>query len=214
LPEKVMSEFEWLSGPACCQKGAVLFTEQQLPRTVLCLLEGRVKLSMNSCDGRRLIAGIARPGEILGLTSLISGDRYGMTAESLFPCAIARLDRQCFLEFLLRHPVAYGNVARQLSQEHQRSREQVRMLGLSLNASAKVARLLVTWCAEGQQTAQGIRIQCALTHGEIGEHIGVCRETVTRTLLELKKRELVEQRGATLLVSNFRGLEIYSGAAC
>ncbi|MGA9670191.1 MAG: Crp/Fnr family transcriptional regulator [Terracidiphilus sp.] len=214
LPESARTDFEWLATPVCCQRATILFTEQQLPRSVLCLLEGRVKLWVDSIDGKRLIVGIAGPGEILGLTAAVSGDRYGMTAESLFPCVIARLDRDCFLDFLVRNAVAYRNVARQLSQEHQRSREQLRLLGLSLTAHAKLARLLVGWCAEGQQTENGIRIQCALTHQEIGEHIGVSRETVTRTMQELKKRDLVEQRGATLVVSNFRGLEIFAGAAC
>lgn len=214
LPEKARTEFEWLAAPVCCQKATVLFTEQQYPRSVLCLLEGRVKLWVDSLDGRRLIVGIAEPGEILGLTAAVSGDRYGMIAESLFSCVVARIDRECFLDFLIRHAVAYRNVAHQLSQEYTRSREQSRMLGLSLTAAAKLARLLVGWCAEGQQTEHGIRIQCALTHQEIGEHIGVSRETVTRTMQELKKRDLVEQRGATLMISNFRGLEIFAGAAC
>ena len=53
----------------------------------------------------------------------------------------------------------------------------------------------------------------SLTHGEIGQHIGVSRETVSRTLNDFKNRELVEQRGSTLLVSNLRALEICAGAS-
>jgi CRP/FNR family transcriptional regulator len=214
LPEEAMREFQSLAAPLSTQEATVLFTEQQQPTNVYCLLEGRVKFSINSLDGKRLIVGIANPGEILGLNSVVSGERFGINAETLFPCVMARFNRQCFLDFLSHHAVAYRNVARQLSQELKRNREQSRMLGLTMTAPAKLALLLVEWCAEGQQTEHGIRIQCSLTHGEIGEHIGVSRETITRTLQDLRKRELVEQHGAALVVSNFRGLEIYAGAAC
>jgi CRP-like cAMP-binding protein len=59
-----------------------------------------------------------------------------------------------------------------------------------------------------------MRIKCPLTHAEIGECIGVSRETVSRTLGELKFRELVEQRGSTLVISNVRALEIYADRNC
>ena len=50
------------------------------------VLEGEVKLSINSCDGRRLSLRIARKGEILGLSSVLSGGLSSeMTAEMLYP---------------------------------------------------------------------------------------------------------------------------------
>ena len=111
------------------------------------LLEGRVKLSINSIDGRRLILGIAGPGEILGITSAISGCPYEITAEARFPCRIAALNRQSFLDFLLRYPLACQNVARQLSLQYKRACEQLRIVGLTSPAPAKLARLLLDWCA-------------------------------------------------------------------
>ena len=101
--------------------------------------------------------------------------------------------------------------ARQLSLEHRRSCEQLRILGLTSTAPAKLARLLVEWCADGHHTERGIRIHCPLTHGEIGEYIGASRETVSRTLADFKSRELAEQHGSTLVVLNLRALEIYAG---
>jgi CRP/FNR family transcriptional regulator len=85
------------------------------------------------------------------------------------------------------------------------------MVGFALTASIKLARLLVEWCADGRQTERGIRIQCSLTHEEIGECIGVARETVSRTLTDFKNRELVRQHGSTMFISSLRALEIYAG---
>jgi CRP/FNR family transcriptional regulator len=117
LSSEAMSQFESAGTPFCTPENAVLFAEEQQPCFVLFLLEGRVKLSMNSIGGRRLILGLSRPGDILGLTSAISGLPYEMTAEAQYPCRLRSFPRQIFLDFVLRNPVASQNVARELSLE-------------------------------------------------------------------------------------------------
>jgi CRP/FNR family transcriptional regulator len=211
LSARAIGEFESLASVFHCDEGAVLLTEGEQPDRALVLLEGKVKLSMNSIEGRRLILRIAGPGDVLGLAGVVSGSRYEITAEAQFPCRLRSLPRQSFLDFMLRNPVASQNVGRQLSLECKRACEQLRLVGLTLTASTKLARLLVEWCADGRKTERGIRIRCSLTHGEIGEYIGVARETVSRTLTDFKHRELVEQDGSTLFISSLRALEIYAG---
>jgi CRP-like cAMP-binding protein len=190
---------------------ALILREGQKPASVLLLLEGKVKLSLNSIDGRRLIIGFASPGEILGLTSVVSGERYEITAEAQFPCMISSLPRQTFLDFLLRSPVACRNVTRQLSLEHKRTLGQLRMVGLTSSAPAKLARLLLDWCAASSRTLRGTQIQCAFTHGEIGEFIGASRETISRCMNDFKRRGLVAQRGTALLVPDCSALADYAG---
>jgi len=212
LPDQAMIEFVSLAPLFCCPGSTVLFAEEQQPRSILFLLEGKVKISMNSVEGRRLILGIVGPGEILGLASAVSNYPWDVTAETQVPCVIGAIPRQSFLDFLMSCPPASQNVARQLSLESRRNCDQLRTVGLAWTAAAKLARLLLEWSGEGRQTEHGIRFLCPLTHEEIGEHIGVSRETVTRTLHGFRSRKLVEQRGSALFVSNPRGLEIYAHA--
>jgi CRP/FNR family transcriptional regulator, cyclic AMP receptor protein len=211
LSREAMSEFESLAASLRCGRNAVLFAEGDRPGKVLVLVKGRVRLSMNSSVGRRLTLGLAGPGGILGLSAVISGCPYETTAEAQFPCEFASLPRQAFLNFLLRYPVAGQNVSQQLSLEFRRACEHLRILGLTLTAQEKLAQLLLEWCAEGQRAGRGARIHCSLTHEEIGEYLGVARETVSRTMADLKNRDLVEQRGSTLVISSLRALEIYAG---
>jgi CRP/FNR family transcriptional regulator len=181
---------------------------------VLFLLEGKVKVTLNSIDGRRLILAMAGPGDILGLAAVVSGLPYQIAAETQFPSKLTSLSRRIFLDFLVRYPVAGQNVGLQLSQEFSQACEQLSTMGIGATSGTRLARLLLKWCAEGSQTERGMCIKCSLTHAEIGECIGVARETVSRTLSEFKLRELVEQRGATLVISNVRALEIYADRNC
>ena len=191
--------------------GTTLFVEQQAADKVLFLLTGQVKLSLNSTTGRRVILGIARPGETLGLASAFSGTSHDVTAETVAPSTIASVASADLLGFLSRHPSAYLYVARELGQECARACGQVRRLGLTVTASARLVQFLLDKCAVAQQTRRGTRLFCALTHTEIGECIGVSRETVTRLLSDFRCRELLESRGSTLIVSDRRALEAYAG---
>jgi len=213
LPPQAMSEFESLAAPFRCEVGTVLLTEGEQPGRVLFLLDGQVRLSINSAGGRRLVLGIAEPGEILGLVAAVSGCRSEITAEAQFPCCVASLLRQSFLDLLLRYPIASYSIGRQLGMEYKRACDELRMVSSSATASIKLARLLVEWCAGGTETERGVRIPCSLTHEEIGEYIGVARETVSRTLTDFKKRELVQQHGSTMFVTSLRALEVLAGRA-
>jgi len=211
LPDDALFEFVSISERFVCPGAALILREGQEPANILLLLEGKVKLSLNSSDGRRLILGFASPGEILGLTSAVSGYPYEVTAEAQFPCTISSLRRQSFLDFLLRAPVACENVAQQLGFENRRTIEQLRTLGLTQSAPARLAKLLLEWCAESTRTLNGMQIQCSFTHGEIGELIGTTRETISRCMNDFKRRGLVAQRGTALLVPNCAALAAYAG---
>lgn len=210
LPREAMAEFEALSKRQTYASREVLFEEKQNPSRIFVVLDGQVKLSMNSIDGRRLILRIAGPGELPGLTSVLSGREHEVTAEALHPCKIASMRRQDFLEFLLRYPAVYASVARDLSQDYTRVCEQLRTVGLAPNAPVKLARLLLELCAAAHQTDHGVQFRLTLTHGEIGECIGASRETVTRTLSDFKNRHLLDFHGSTLMIRNQMELASYA----
>jgi CRP/FNR family cyclic AMP-dependent transcriptional regulator len=205
------TDFDSLSTLFLCPSAIPLISEEQEPYNILFLLEGQVDISMNSSDGRRLLLAVAGAGDILGLTSAISGDPSGIRAETRNPCMIASMRRPDFLDFLLRYPDAFQNVLRELSLQYTRACERLRILGLASVVPARLACLLLEWSRSGQQTKGGTRIRLVLTHKEIGECIGASRETVSRALTELKSHALVRQRGSILIVPSRSALAAYAG---
>ncbi len=187
-----------------------LFTEKEPPHGVYLVLEGEVKLSMNSIDGRRLILRIAKKGEILGLASALSGKPYEVTAETLYPCKLAFVSRRDFLGILFRHPEVYQTLTEELTRNIATACEQLRTVGLSASVPEKLARLLLDWSESGQTTERGTRLRFSLTHGEIGEFIGASRETVTRTLTLFKTRRLVDFNGSMMTIPSKTALENYA----
>lgn len=203
LPPAALHSFEAIKYATAYPKGAVLFVEGQAPRGIFVLCKGRVKLSICSTDGKTLILKIAEPGEVLGLSATVSGKTYELTAETIDPCQVNFVKREDFLRFLKEHADACFRVAEQLSDKYNTACREIRSLGLSHSAAEKLAKLLLEWSSRsGESNKQEPRVRLSLTHEEIAQMIGTSRETVTRLFAELKKRQIVNARGATLVIRN------------
>jgi len=211
LSAAAVRDFDSIAERFSVPESTILFREEQELSGVLFLRAGKVKLSVNSIDGGRLILGFAGPGEILGITSAILGCPYDTTAEAKLSCIISSVHRDEFLEFLIGHPVSNQNVTRELSMDNKRTYQRLRKIGMNLTAPVRLAGLFIDWCTKDEHEGPGAQIHCSLTHEEIGEHIGITRETVTRCLTNLKRQGLVEQRGTLLIVPDISALESYAG---
>lgn len=201
LPGEFLQTFEALKYSTVYPKGALLFAQGQSARGVFMLCAGEVKLWTSSSNGKSLITRIARPGELLGLSSAISGKPYLVTAETLSTCQINFIKREDFLRFVTENNRACLRSAEQLSRDYHTSTEQVRSLGLSHSVAEKLAKLLLDWCAsDGKITERGIHLHLTLTHEEIAQLINTSRETVTRLLSTFKRKQLIYLKGSTLIV--------------
>ncbi|HEV2326633.1 MAG TPA: Crp/Fnr family transcriptional regulator [Terracidiphilus sp.] len=208
LPQEAQHDLLSLAHTSSLPSGISLFNEKDEASAVYFVLEGEVKLSMNSAEGKRLILRIARKGEVLGLASALSGRPREISAETLYPAKVASVRRSDFLQFLARYPEVYPMVTEELGRSYNLACDQLRTVGLSSSAPEKLARLLLEWSENGQATERGTRCRFPLTHGEIGEFIGASRETVTRTLSVFKSRRLVIFNGSTLMIPSRAALEI------
>lgn len=210
LSAAARADLESLIFPSAYPANMALFIEGQPSTGIVIVLEGEVKLSMNSSEGRRLSLRIARAGEVLGLSSVLSGTPYEVTADALYPVKIAHISRNAFLQFLSRQPDAYQAVAREMARRFNSACEQLRTVGLASTVPEKLARLLLEWSDEGKKSETGSRCRLSLTHEQIGEFIGASRETVTRTLTAFKTRRLVDLHGSMLTIPSRNALESYA----
>lgn len=211
LTQEMLRELEAVTSFSFCAPGTVLFVEGQPPQEVFLLMEGQVKMFMNSNDGRRLTVHIANPGELLGLAAAFTSALHRTTAETLYPARLGCIRCSDLMKFLLNHPRALQAAARELGEGHERTYARLRTIGVTPSNRAKLARLLLEWAAQGKQTERGIQIHVALKHGEIAECIGTCRESVTRILRDLQRWQVIELRGSLLTISDFSALEQCAG---
>jgi CRP/FNR family transcriptional regulator len=184
----------------------VLFFERDQPRGLFVVLEGAVRISIASSDGRRLSLKIARSGDILGLASAAFGTPYDVTGETLYPAKLGFIDRRDFARFLARHADVYPVIIEELNRNFNMVCEQLRTVALSSTAPKKLARLLLEWSDNDQVSGSG-KVRLTLKHEEIGEFIGATRETVSRTLKTFKLHKLIVFQGSMLTIPSRAALE-------
>ncbi len=188
--------------------GAVLFVEGQMPRGAFVLCSGKAKLSTTSREGKVLILKIAEAGEVLGLSAVIAGEPFELTAETAGPCQINFVDRDALIRLMERNGEFGLHASQALSREFQSAYRDIHDLVLARSSVGKLARLLLSWTPIREQVEPPeIRVRASLTHEEMAQMIGSSRETVTRLLSELKKKELIRLDGSTLVIRNRTALE-------
>lgn len=211
LPPAAVQRLAAITSAASYPKGATLFVEGQAPRGVFILCSGRVKLSTTSIDGKTLIVRISDPGEVLGLPATVTGKPYELTADVIEPAQANYISRADFLTFLHDHGEVSLRVAQQLGETYHAAIAEMRSIGLSHSAGEKLARFLLDWCATHGGGKGEIRATMTLTHEEIAQMIGASRETVTRLFTDLKKKQLLQIKGSTIVIRDKAGLESLAG---
>jgi CRP/FNR family transcriptional regulator len=125
-----------------------------------------------------LITDIAGPGDVLGLSAIVSCGAHEVTAETLDACRLVFFEREKFLQLLGASACALAHAMRQLSRNYRTVHRQASVLGLSPTAAGKLACVLLEHPSlNGVRVGRGFHFRLVLTHEEIGQLIGASRET-------------------------------------
>jgi CRP/FNR family cyclic AMP-dependent transcriptional regulator len=192
----------------------MLFVEGQPARGVYMLCHGAVKLQTSSRDGKVVILHVARPGELIGLSAIVSGDVYEVSAEVIEPCRVNYISRSDFFRLMQTYPDIAMSTVQQLAARYVDTCNQIRSIVLANCVADKLAGLLLDWSTIALSAKDGdgpIRLKMRFTHEEIGEMIGTSRETVTRLLKDFRERDLISLKGSDLYIHSKKGLEMTIG---
>jgi CRP/FNR family transcriptional regulator, cyclic AMP receptor protein len=207
FPEAALQALNQVSHKIILPAGAILFVEGQSPRGIFILCSGKVNLSTTSREGKILILKTAAAGEALGLSASISGMGYESTAETATPCQLDFVDRKHFLELMQSHSEVGLHTAQCLSRDFQSAYRDIHDLVLTRSSSGKLARLLLSHTPIPLLEGGEARIHSAMTHEEMAQRIGSSRETVTRLLSVLRRKQLIRLDGPTLVIRDRTGLK-------
>ena len=193
---KDLSVFSLLNGDeiqSICQngylkeyrRGEIIFFENDSEKKLYLLVDGQVKLSMLSSEGREKVMTILQAGDIFGEISLFDHDPHPLTAEVLEKARLMILDWNDLEEIIMEQPRLALKIIEALSKKTRLLTSQVRDLVFH-DAKGRLANLLIRFANDfGQDVEEGTMIEIILTHQEIANLLGVSRVTVTKTLNKL-----------------------------
>jgi len=201
LPDPLMTAFNRIGHLTLYPGNATLLSEGQVPRGVYIACSGRAKLSVEARDGKTIILKIAGDRHVLGLSAVVLGKPSPITVTTIELCQIKFIERDSFLRLIESDSQAALACAAMLAREVVNSFDDVHELLFARSSTEKLARLLLSWVSSEPRNRE-LRVHTEFTHEEIAQMIGSSRETVTRLLGEMRRKDLIRMEGATLVIPN------------
>jgi CRP/FNR family cyclic AMP-dependent transcriptional regulator len=179
-----------------------VFQEGESGDHLLVVMQGRVKVSLISPDGKEAILSILEPGDVFGEMALLDSEPRSASITTMENCSFLVLWRRDFLPFLERNPKVALKLLAALSRRLRATNDLVGNLSF-LNLPARLARILLNLGQQyGKVTADGIAIGLKLSQEELGNLAGVSRESVNRQVRVWVEAGVLDYTHGTLILKN------------
>lgn len=183
-----------------------LFHEGDPLEAVYVIKSGAVKLYLMSEDGSEQVVAFYMPGEILGLDALGHGSHRSsaMLLERSTFCVIP-------LASLERLPGCHQMLYRLLSMELAREHRTIELITRK-DAETKLANFLLD--LSDRFRARGFSassFNLTMKRNEIGNHLGLAVETVSRILTRFQDEGLLTVRRRQVQIHDFAGVKRHAG---
>lgn len=207
LDKEILSRFKSQSTSLILNKGDFVFQASTHKKYFYILLSGRVKLCRVSSAGREVTQWFCFPGEIFGLAELPRSNHQTIYAQCCEKSEILAIPLSQFNNFIKHSPENAIKIIEQLSVR-------LKIVGESLlnftsdDVKTRLIKLLTRLNMRfGISHENGILISVTLTHKEMSDMIGACRQSVTTALGELKTDGYIELINSNLFIPSIEKFE-------
>jgi CRP-like cAMP-binding protein len=183
----------------------VILLENDWGSSVYFILEGWVKIRTYNLDGKEVTLNILGKGEIFGEMAPLDEAPRSTDVITLAGTLIGSMPAQDFVNLLQHEPQAGIRLAQLMARRLRQVNRRLR-LRESDSTSRVVDVLLFLADGQGVKRAEGVEIP-NLPHRELSSLSGLARETVTRVLSKLERKELIMRDRDVLRILNPHALE-------
>jgi len=186
------------------ENGNLIFLEESEGKNLFFVIEGSVKVTRLSKDGREVILAMLNAGDFFGEMSLLDGEARSANVIALEKTEVLSLNRDDFLVVLHDYPKIAIQLLKEMTSRLRKSDRQIVSLSLS-DAEKRIALCIVRFADEqgliknGQVTIPKIPIQ-----QDIANMAGTSRETVSRAMSLLTEEKYIERNGKELKILNYK----------
>ena len=215
MPDE-LSALSKLGRKQMVSRGQTLVWEGDESLVVANVIQGVLKLSVSTQDGREQIVGVVFPSDFIG-RPFGKESPYGVTA--LTDAEVCIFTRTAFDGFAKEHPDLQHKLLQRTLDELDRARQWMMLLGRK-TASERIATLLIE--ISDRLGASGCspiapfleKFELPMYRQQMGDLLGLTIETVSRQLTKLKEAEIIELPDRrSVVIKDRRRLENIATAA-
>jgi CRP/FNR family transcriptional regulator/CRP/FNR family cyclic AMP-dependent transcriptional regulator len=179
----------------------VVFHQGEPGREMYVVVSGRLKVSVNSEDGKELSFFILDRNDLFGELALLDGERRSATVTTVEPCELLVLTQMEFKRLLQDHPLM-GLKLLSILAGRVRATTHLYESSVFVEIPGRLAAKLLELADEhGIEKDDGIQIDLKLSQYELGTLINATRESVNKQLKSWESKGIVELRKGRIFIA-------------
>jgi CRP/FNR family cyclic AMP-dependent transcriptional regulator len=160
----------------------VLFQKGDPGDGLIAIIEGRVKISTMSAEGKEIVLNILGPGELFGEIALIDGKDRSADATVMENAELVVIDVRDFMPFLEERPELATRLLVMLCERF-RWVNDLYEDAIFMHLPARLAKHLIRLGESfGDESDDGVRIGIKLSQQDLGNLMGTTRESVNKQM--------------------------------
>ena len=180
------------------KRGATIFAKGEPGQSMFAVCSGTVKISVPSLEGKDAVFNFINEGGIFGEIALLDGQSRTADAVAITKCQLMMIDRRDFLPLVRSHPELAARIIDVLCSRLRHTSEQVEDI-VFLDLPGRLAKALLHLAGNRDAAAKSQKI--AITQREIGQIIGMSRESTNKQLRDWERRKWIRlERGGIVIL--------------
>jgi CRP-like cAMP-binding protein len=189
------------------RKGEVILRAGDIPSGVYYIEKGFVKAYSIMLDGSENLWLIHKPGEVFPGPWIFGYEIGNLEFEAITPVTIRRKSKDEVLAFLYSEPDAIREALSMAIFIIDVLFNRIENLELTNSFSRVTKRLLILSQRFGIKNGLRVTLSVPLTHTNFANSINLSRETVSRDLEQLKRKQIISEKNHIITIENIEKLE-------
>ncbi|RLD62366.1 MAG: Crp/Fnr family transcriptional regulator [Bacteroidetes bacterium] len=188
------------------KRNDVIFKEGEIPNSVLCLIEGKVKISKNGIGGRSQILRMNKPIDIIGYRALIAEEPYISSAIAIEDTIICTFDKNLLKEFIHSNNDFALNIIKLLASELGVSNKKIVAL-TQKHIRGRFAETLLFLKNTYGFAEDNCTLNIFLSREDLANLSNMTTSNAIRTLSTFANEGVISVKGRKIAITDFKKLQ-------
>ncbi len=187
-------------------KGENLFKQGAFAPYVLFVVNGLIKVYLQTGYDKQINLSLAKSGEFLAFSSIFGENIHTYSSQALKDAEICMIEKESLKEILLSNP----KFALEITSKNYRNERHLLEIIKNLSYKQMRGKMASTLLYLSQEEFLRENVFEYLTRQEIADFASVSTESAIKFLKEFEKEKIIHLHGKNIEISNFSKLEIIS----
>lgn len=190
------------------RKKEQIFAEGDPSNWFYILVDGKVKITKLSHEGKEIIIELISPVEFFGGFAVLKGFPYPANAIAMENCSVLKISRRNLMGIIERFPNLMYDITANLGERVREFHDTLKNIALE-RVESRIASLLLKLAEKtGAKAGSGeVEISVRLTKQDIAEMVGTTVETSIRVMSKFKKSGIIKDSNGNIIVKNIEALK-------